>query len=722
MEIGNNFIFDGMILYLTKEWHREQILEAHHPLTGIPVAVKFKNSVRFGHNDVQAINCYNIVIHRCLDLIGYKQMGRNYFDTSRVIKVIEYCIEILPGYETVIRLYEDQLMLCIENRFKMEEEFLKCNRNVEHFQKETDLLFKGQIIISHYNNKLYRLTRFDFEMTPMSTFQRQDGTIITLKEYFETQYNQKIIHLDQPIIVRFSVSEGKPKQPGEPPQKTYLLPELCRPTGITNSMKKDFKQMRTLSFHTRLDPDKHAWQLKLGERLVAINARELEPEKLIGRIGLGYTGNNAAWVKDVKRQGTYLTKDMVNWIVVCPNKQDNINLGFRFVQEVQSLGQIMRMKVGDPLYQMIDGISPIEYVQGVQTALNRVAGHNINMLVVLLADDNKVRYDALKKWLCTETPVSSQCILMSTLTGKPTDGGVNKNFSSIVLKILLQINCKMGGSLWKVNIPMKEGMIIGYDLYHDSTMKGKTVGACVSTINQDYTQFYSQTRPHENPTELGHNLIHFVRKALRKYFDNNNRTLPKRIFLYRDGAGDGQIPYIRDQEVSRDSFDIFNIVITRYFEVRLVREACADVLRKSGIQSDRIKLAFTVVTKKINMRIFKDVVGNGCHLRNPEPGTVIDNVITHPERFDFYMIPQYANQGTVTPVCYNVVYDDTGYSPDKHQKVNFLAFKLCHLYYNWPGTVRVPTVCQYAHKLAFLVAQSINKEVDEFLRDKLFFL
>ena len=29
-----------------------------------------------------------------------------------------------------------------------------------------------------------------------------------------------------------------------------------------------------------------------------------------------------------------------------------------------------------------------------------------------------------------------------------------------------------------------------------------------------------------------------------------------------------------------------------------------------------------------------------------------------------------------------------------------LTYKLTHLYYNWPGTVRVPAVCQYAHKVS----------------------
>ena len=61
------------------------------------------------------------------------------------------------------------------------------------------------------------------------------------------------------------------------------------------------------------------------------------------------------------------------------------------------------------------------------------------------------------------------------------------------------------------------------------------------------------------------------------------------------------------------------------------------------------------------------------------------------------------NQGTVNPTSYNVVKDTSGLLP-KH--IQALTYKLTHLYYNWPGTVRVPAPCQYAHKLAFLVSTS----------------
>ena len=71
---------------------------------------------------------------------------------------------------------------------------------------------------------------------------------------------------------------------------------------------------------------------------------------------------------------------------------------------------------------------------------------------------------------------------------------------------------------------------------------------------------------------------------------------------------------------------------------------------------------------------------------------VMDNV-----RYDFFLVSQSVRQGTVNPTSYNVVEDTSGLKPEHLQK---LTYKLTHLYYNWPGTVRVPAPCQYAHKVS----------------------
>lgn len=131
-------------------------------------------------------------------------------------------------------------------------------------------------------------------------------------------------------------------------------------------------------------------------------------------------------------------------------------------------------------------------------------------------------------------------------------------------------------------------------------------------------------------------------------------------------------------------------------------------------------------------------------INNPPPGTVVDHTVTRRDWWDFFLVSQFVTQGTVSPTHFIVVHDG-GMKPDNLQK---LAYKMTHMYYNWPGTVRVPAPCQvlyrktkwplysylvinsnlffsshkYAHKLAYLIGESIRKEPQQQLSNRLYFL
>ena len=160
---------------------------------------------------------------------------------------------------------------------------------------------------------------------------------------------------------------------------------------------------------------------------------------------------------------------------------------------------------------------------------------------------------------------------------------------------------------------------------------------------------------------------------------------------FRDGVGDGQINYVLEHEVA----------------------AIEDCFKKSGMEG--VKFTYIIVSKRINTRFFK-INGKPS---NPDSGTIIDDVVTLPERYDFFLVSQSVRQGTVNPTSYNVVQDNSGLKPEHLQR---LTYKLTHLYFNWPGTVRVPMVCQYAHKLALLVGDSLHKMPSAQLDDLLYYL
>ena len=67
----------------------------------------------------------------------------------------------------------------------------------------------------------------------------------------------------------------------------------------------------------------------------------------------------------------------------------------------------------------------------------------------------------MKTKCCIENAVPSQCIT-ATVLGKP------KGLMSVATKVVIQMNCKLGGEPWAVKIPLKKCMIIGLVLFCNS--------------------------------------------------------------------------------------------------------------------------------------------------------------------------------------------------------------------------------------------------------------
>merc|ERR1712059_131182 len=264
---------------------------------------------------------------------------------------------------------------------------------------------------------------------------------------------------------------------------------------------------------------------------------------------------------------------------------------------------------------------------------------------------------------------------------------------SMATKVVTQMACKMGAEPWTVEIPFKNSMVVGYDTYHDSARRGESVGALVASLNDSFTRYFSTVDFHRDRTEMSNQIGVMFLRALNKYREVKG-SLPSRIFFYRDGVGEGQVQHVLEHEVMR----------------------LKDTVRQLGPDYNP-KITFIIVSKRINTRF--STGSKPGQYGNPNSGTVVDDVVTLPERYDFFLISQSVRQGTVNPTSYNVILDESGFSPDQLQR---LSYKLTHLYYNWPGTVRVPAPCQYAHKLAFLTGTSLHAEPSEHLSDLLYFL
>ncbi|XP_063893516.1 piwi-like protein Siwi isoform X1 [Helicoverpa armigera] len=701
------YLFDGAVLYTVKRLHPDPLeLYSDRKTDGERMRILIKLTCDVSPGDYHYIQIFNIIIRKCFQLLNLQLMGRDYFDPVAKIDVPEYRLQIWPGYKTTINQYEDRLLMVTEithkvlrldNVLQMLSEYAATKGS--NYKKIFLEDIVGKIVMTDYNKKTYRVDDVSWQASPKSTFKMRDENI-TYMEYYQKKYNIRIHDGGQPLLI----SRSKPRDiRAGMPELVFLVPELCRQTGLTDDMRANFKLMRALDNHTKIGPDVRIqkllkfnqrltscrevvkemgdWSLTLSHELVSFKGRQLPPENIVQGNNAKYPAGDTTegWTRDMRSKPLLDISQLPSWVVITPERQRRDAEGFIDLIMKTAGGVGFRMPKPEIIPIRNDG--PMEYANACE---NAIARKNPAMILCVLARKFADRYEAIKKKCTVDRAVPTQVVCARNMT--------SNSAMSIATKVAIQINCKLGGAPWRVEIPLQSIMVIGYDVCHDTRSKEKSFGGFVATLDRHLTRYFSAVNSHTSGEELSAHMGFNVAASLRRYREING-ALPQRIFIYRDGVGDGQIPYVHSHEVAEIKKKLSEI----YAEMEY-------------------KMAYIIVSKRINTRIFLDRGRNG---ENPRPGTVIDDVVTQPERYDFYLVSQNVREGTISPTSYNIIEDTTGLHPDRMQ---WLTYKLTHLYFNCSSQVRVPSVCQYAHKLAFLAANSLHSQPHYTLSDTLYFL
>eukprot|EP00826_Nyctotherus_ovalis_P034386 TRINITY_DN2855_c0_g2_i2.p1 TRINITY_DN2855_c0_g2~~TRINITY_DN2855_c0_g2_i2.p1 ORF type:complete len:305 (-),score=84.12 TRINITY_DN2855_c0_g2_i2:98-904(-) len=265
---------------------------------------------------------------------------------------------------------------------------------------------------------------------------------------------------------------------------------------------------------------------------------------------------------------------------------------------------------------------------------------------------------------------------------------------------------KKGGIPWRIRtVKLDTTIVIGVDICHSkkSGVNKSYLGFC-ATMNSAYTSLYSLAYPIAPGQELMDGLKTCVYSALMKFMERYEyRIIPKHFIIYRDGVSEGQYGAIIESEVKQ---------ITDYM---------ASIREKLNLTAEvwNPKITYVAVSKRSNTRLFDQNIdessGDVCTARS---GTIVTSGITG-NMYNFYLISQKVTQGTAIPTHYNVLYDSSSLDPEK---LYALTYRLCFLYYNWMGAIRVPAPCHYAHKLAFMAANHIEGTPSESLAVKLYYI
>ncbi|KAI0982206.1 hypothetical protein GJ496_002423 [Pomphorhynchus laevis] len=738
---GYTSVFDGSIAYIYDMKLENTSLKTSNPNVEIRLQM------------VKELNEYptfvlNNIFRAVMTDIRMVLMRRSYFSITDSIRLPQHRLEVWPGFVTSID-YRDNpkipgnkemiLTMDVSNRVLRTVTCLDmlcelmdvCEDRSQSKDRMRDQFTKsivGSVVLTRYNNRTYRIDGIEWSKNIDDVFSMTDGTELSFRQYYEKFHNLKCTDNSQPLLIsriRRIVRSSKfnpTKYTGKSDdgRSVLLIPEFCYLTGLTDALRADFRAMKDLSAIVHLSPSRRLEKLKTfvdnirsseaaSKRLddwgielptnnvVTVPARVLPNEKLI--MGNGreiFYGNNADWGKELSRSSVLNAVPVNSWLLLYPRKLDNLAHFFEdtLLKEAHHLG----LSFSKADHRSIPDDRTGTYVRALREELGD--GRRSQLAVIIFPSQRDDRYSAVKRLCCVDIPIASQVIVARSLSN------ANKA-KTICQRIMLQINCKMGGFLWAVPIPVTGLMVCGIDVYHSgSGTEGRSsVGAIVCSSDKECTRWYSRVTIQSNRQELMDDLKTCFSAALRNYH-SVNLQLPQKIILFRDGVGDGNFNVVKNYEIEQ---------LTACFA--------------SFSDSYCPQFAAMIIHKRINNRIMSmddhntsgSGVSSGRCVNNPQPGTVVDTPLTIRSRAnqEFYLVSQHVNQGTVNPTRFILVANTTKLNLDKLQRI---AFKLTHMYYNWPGTVRVPAPCVYAHKLAYLIGQNVQFLPSEQLSNRLFYL
>jgi eukaryotic translation initiation factor 2C len=332
-------------------------------------------------------------------------------------------------------------------------------------------------------------------------------------------------------------------------------------------------------------------------------------------------------------------------------------------------------------------------LDGIFAALEKA---QIPLVFIVLPNDDKWLYARIKYYGDTRYGIHTICSIGNKLS-KPQGQGMY--FGNLALKFNLKgggVNHEIANTL--ANPLDAHTMLMGIDVTHPSPGSAKgapSIATAVASRDRELSQWPGSLRKQKGKQEMidegnaqfGDCVNKSILKEMvierlevwRKY----NKTLPKKILLYRDGVSEGQYTLVLNQELP-------------HFEA-----AFNDLY---GKQANWPKMAVIVVGKRHHTRFYatKEEEADynsqrGKGSLNTKPGTVVDRGITGTTYHEFFLQAHQGLQGTARPGHYVVIKDDIGFNANSLEQV---THHLCYLFGRAPKAVSYVPPAYYADILA----------------------
>ena len=575
-------------------------------------------------------------------------------------------------------------------------------------------------VVTNYNFRVYRIKQVHFDMNPSHIFtyhQRGGGdgekfVEITYAQYLETFYEKSVTFKGQPLLEAY---------PEKAKEKVFLLPEFCCPTGVTDEMRQEKSPLSEVLKQIKVSPQErhnvivrhgtemenelpealNAWGCQLGPpaETLEVDARQLETLQVGFNDKKIYAIEEGSFARSL-RNGVQCPVTIERWLLFYPQTDEPV-----LEIWLRSLRDVARVAFGCKLEEPTKVCCSDQHGE-LQAKIEEYINPDTQLMMLLIPNkDVRKVYHSFKQMACDRYPCISQVVRSDTIRKRQSIG-------SILHKVVQQINAKFCGPLWQIipkdsedaaftDFRKRPFMIFGIDVY--LTFEGARWLGISATLDKVFSQYYSMAAEMEKGsvqrwrTSLSIELQRLFRDALNAFMDCNDGILPETIVVYRASVNQEEWPLVDAIEMQA-----------------LLQVVNAASKFQKGYAP---KIVIIGIARKTDMRIFR---GDKENIRNPEPGTVVDDPRICPGPTpEFFLLSQAIAKGSAVPTHYTVLINRAELPL---QLIENLTNRLCLMYYNVPNAVRVPAPVLYANKIAAFCGNVIKKPPRPRLQRTLFFL
>ena len=574
------------------------------------------------------------------------------------------------------------------------------------------------VLAKYGNYRTYKISNINFDKTPSNTsisLKDINGNEVTLNlvNYYNKQYGIKIKDENQALI-----EVKRPKKGAENEEETiYLIPELVYLTGVEDSnFGKDKSTRNRITSKTKMNPlmkinaiksindlinsdVKKVYKNKKGDQKELKSAKEIKDiygirfgnnltiqGRLIPQPNLLFNGGNKVvtpknglFRSECPNRTIRLTNNNLFFLYEEREKADCQNVFMNIMQKCRTKGftfapDFHPKKVAGYSISMTKSWDKIS--DDLSKALEKNNGHEYG--IIFLSQNLSHFYERLKNYFYKRNIVTQFC-----LTRKVNDRKIG---NSIQFNIIEQFNIKMGGENHRIHF-VKENVMKNTDIYLVIGLKSQVerrsnkIKYCMtSTKSQFLNSVYTSVKECNNTKQDRQELLKAMfKEAISTLTANTPHNCPPNfVFLYRKGGN-----YLENIKLAIDEKDVF---------INVIKEL------ENANKNMEIPFYYICCNLKCDLKFFEyNDSNNHKGYFNPKSGLIIDENVTQKNKFEFFVQPQFVNQGTATPAHYQVMCAYK-HSDDKLklEQLERITFYLCYYYFTWSGAIREPGTLKMA--------------------------